>query len=323
MAREQDWRRGRSVAEALIDWRRDPAGVGLMDGLGADVLDELPDEWKFWARPGQIAPLSDWAVWLIVAGRGFGKTRTGGDPLGDGPANRWDEVNGVEVALADPHDWLTSASVDAVLGGANLAMIGGELIAFRNADATGTGKFRLSGLLRGRFGTEFATALHGGGEVFALISPASLIQWSSAQASTGAAVLAKAVGSMEIAANVTAVGATLTGANLQPFAPVRVRVTREQDGTLQIARTRRSRIGFGCTDGSDAPLGEATERYIVTLTSSLGNAQSFAAGAETLAILPAQQAAVAGGLVTGGQISVAQVSAIVGPGPAAILVFQL
>jgi phage terminase large subunit-like protein len=79
MAREQDWRRGRSVAEALIDWRRDPAGVGLMDGLGEDVLDELPDEWKFWARPGQIAPLSDWAVWLIVAGRGFGKTRTGAE----------------------------------------------------------------------------------------------------------------------------------------------------------------------------------------------------------------------------------------------------
>ena len=257
---------------------------------------------------------------------GVARTRavmgTGGDPLGDGPANRWDEVNGIEVALADPHDWLTSASVDAVLGGANLAMIGGELIAFRNADATGTGKFRLSGLLRGRFGTEFATALHGGGEVFVLISPASLIQWSSAQASTGAAVLAKAVGSMEIAANVTAVGATLTGANLRPFAPVRVRVAREQDGTLQIAWTRRSRIGFGWIDGSDAPLGEATERYIVTLTSSLGNAQSFAAGAETLAILPAQQAAVAGGLVTGGQISVAQVSAIVGPGPAAILVFQ-
>ena len=31
-------------------------------------------EWSLWARPKQIAPPGDWRIWLILAGRGFGKT---------------------------------------------------------------------------------------------------------------------------------------------------------------------------------------------------------------------------------------------------------
>lgn len=36
----------------------------------------LAHEWAFWARPAQLAPAGDWTTWLILAGRGFGKTRT-------------------------------------------------------------------------------------------------------------------------------------------------------------------------------------------------------------------------------------------------------
>jgi predicted phage terminase large subunit-like protein len=32
-----------------------------------------------WARPEQLAPPGDWRVWLILAGRGFGKTRAGAE----------------------------------------------------------------------------------------------------------------------------------------------------------------------------------------------------------------------------------------------------
>ena len=35
--------------------------------------------WDFWGRPSQIPPVGDWAIWLILAGRGFGKTRTGSE----------------------------------------------------------------------------------------------------------------------------------------------------------------------------------------------------------------------------------------------------
>lgn len=39
----------------------------------------LDYDWGFWGRPSQFAPPGDWLTWLILAGRGFGKTRTGGE----------------------------------------------------------------------------------------------------------------------------------------------------------------------------------------------------------------------------------------------------
>lgn len=35
--------------------------------------------WPFWARDEQLPPSGDWRVWLICAGRGFGKTRAGAE----------------------------------------------------------------------------------------------------------------------------------------------------------------------------------------------------------------------------------------------------
>ncbi len=35
--------------------------------------------WPLWARETQLAPDGDWAVWLLMAGRGFGKTRCGAE----------------------------------------------------------------------------------------------------------------------------------------------------------------------------------------------------------------------------------------------------
>jgi phage terminase large subunit-like protein len=32
-------------------------------------------DWSVWARPEQLPPDDDWNVWLVLAGRGFGKTR--------------------------------------------------------------------------------------------------------------------------------------------------------------------------------------------------------------------------------------------------------
>ena len=39
----------------------------------------LEYRWSWWARPKQIAPAGEWATWLLLAGRGFGKTRTGAE----------------------------------------------------------------------------------------------------------------------------------------------------------------------------------------------------------------------------------------------------
>ena len=53
------------------------------------VIGELSDhdanailyDWEFWARPAQLAPPGDWVNWLILAGRGFGKTRVGAEQV--------------------------------------------------------------------------------------------------------------------------------------------------------------------------------------------------------------------------------------------------
>jgi len=36
-------------------------------------------DWSKWARADQLAPTGDWRVWLLMAGRGFGKTRAGAE----------------------------------------------------------------------------------------------------------------------------------------------------------------------------------------------------------------------------------------------------
>src|SRR5205823_9503478 len=38
-------------------------------------------EWTFWARPNQSPPNGEWRGWLVLAGRGFGKTRTGAEKI--------------------------------------------------------------------------------------------------------------------------------------------------------------------------------------------------------------------------------------------------
>jgi len=39
----------------------------------------LEHDWSFWGRPEQQEPDGDWSVWLVLAGRGFGKTRLGSE----------------------------------------------------------------------------------------------------------------------------------------------------------------------------------------------------------------------------------------------------
>ena len=46
-----------------------------MSSFTSRLRHELTSGWQVTARPNQLPPLGDWAVWLMLAGRGFGKTR--------------------------------------------------------------------------------------------------------------------------------------------------------------------------------------------------------------------------------------------------------
>ena len=52
----------------------------IVQTLSPTDLDELSYSWRFWARDEQLEPEGDWwTIWLLLAGRGFGKTRTGAE----------------------------------------------------------------------------------------------------------------------------------------------------------------------------------------------------------------------------------------------------
>ena len=49
----------------------------LIEALTPDEWLRLLHDWRYWARPTQLAPAGHWIIWLILSGRGWGKTRTG------------------------------------------------------------------------------------------------------------------------------------------------------------------------------------------------------------------------------------------------------
>lgn len=56
----------------------------MLNSLSNEAKALLRYSWDFWARPNQKAPLKtaaglDWNNWLVLAGRGFGKTRMGSE----------------------------------------------------------------------------------------------------------------------------------------------------------------------------------------------------------------------------------------------------
>lgn len=51
----------------------------LADLLSPQERGEFDYQWSNLARPEQLAPPGDWRVWLVMAGRGFGKTRAGAE----------------------------------------------------------------------------------------------------------------------------------------------------------------------------------------------------------------------------------------------------
>ena len=57
----------------------EPARNDLAEVLSPAEARALLYDWTFWARPTQVPPQGNWRVWLLLAGRGFGKTRTGAE----------------------------------------------------------------------------------------------------------------------------------------------------------------------------------------------------------------------------------------------------
>lgn len=55
--------------------------TALLAELSPEILSALKYHWPMHGRPDQFAPPGDWHIWVALAGRGWGKTRTGAEWL--------------------------------------------------------------------------------------------------------------------------------------------------------------------------------------------------------------------------------------------------
>lgn len=228
--------------------------------------------------------------------------------------NVFDEANRVTVRVS-PGLQLASITADAVLAGGNAALLGNEIVQFRTAELVGANLYRLSGLLRGRRGTEWAMAAHAEGERFALLAGiAGLVRVVSTAADIGAQRSYKAVTAGESLDSASAVDFTDTGVGLKPLAPVLINAGRDAAGNIVITWARRTRVDGEWRDYADAGLGESIERYDVDLYVGGAAVATLSSSVPSVTWPAAAQRAAVGGLVSSLLVRVYQVSSIVGRG---------
>lgn len=182
--------------------------------------------------------------------------------LENGPAELQDVTNIFTVVLLNGE--LESVSKTALLNGANAALVGGEIIQFQSATLVGEKTYVLSGLLRGRLGTEHEMASHSANERFVLLRG----QLKSIAVASQLRGLERHYKAVTIGATLAATQPALfayNGQMLKPYNVVHVRAQREITGDVLVSWTRRDRLNAGWQDGVDMPMSESEERYEIEI----------------------------------------------------------
>jgi hypothetical protein len=236
--------------------------------------------------------------------------------LADADPAVWDETNTVTVDLYGTTNTLESAAEAQVLAGANAAMLGDEVIQYRTATQVGgyTNRWTLSGLLRARRGTDYATSTHVDGERFVLLDGA-------------VTYVANDISDKDIARNYKGVTSgfslddtaptsfTWAAGTSQPLSVVNVTGDRDVSNNLTVTWQRRTRTGAAAWEiGATAPIGEETEAYEVVIWDGASELRVISATSETASYSAAEQ--TADGLTPGDPVTVRvyQISALVGRG---------
>ncbi|GAB4269138.1 MAG: glycoside hydrolase TIM-barrel-like domain-containing protein [Pararhodobacter sp.] len=245
----------------------------------------------------------------------IGLTRT---PLFRAEASRWQRGPGVEVEFA-ASAVLASATLSEVLEGANLAAIGTgagwELFQFTEATLLEPGVWRLSGLLRGQFGTEPLIPDAWAPEAVVVLIDGAVDQVTLPAALRGVARrwrIGPAALPYDDPSYVERTEAFL-GVGLRPYAPAHLRATRFAPGApLDVVWTRRTRLGGDSWEGVEVPLSEEREHYLLRVRYNGSVVREELLDAPAYVYDPGEQAAdgVAGPFT----LEVAQVSATYGAG---------
>lgn len=234
-----------------------------------------------------------------------------------GTSALFDDGASVTVSLVHSDMALANATDAALLAGANIAMLGSELIQYGRADplpphADGRPRYRLSHLLRGRGGTEDRMPGHSLGEAFATLDESLdgalplLPERIGLQAldSTSTISVRRLGTEMPLLVQPDTVGRAR-----MPLSPVHLEMQEEAGGDLMVTWIRRSRTGWDWADGLDAPLDSPSEAYRVTLTPDAGSGKDYDVATPQCVVPSADLAFFRDNAATALTISVRQIGA--------------
>jgi len=297
-----------------------PAALFLMDLPMLRVEDDtLGLYYAFGLRDASSASLyrsPDELAWSIIGigtnGPAFGWAA---NTLGDTPRPwTWDEDNKVQIALS--HGSLDSKTALEVLNWGNAALLGDEIIQWRNATLLAAGYYELSGLLRGRRGTESATGTHKIGERFVVLASEGLYRTPLPSTEICKTSYYKAVvagGNWDDAPDTPY---AFNAGSLRCFSPVRIKGTRNVSGDLTITWVRRPRWYGEWLDNVDVPLFEDSEAYQVDILNGTQVVRTLTAVSPTVDYTAAQQTADFGSVQGSVSVAVYQLHPIAGRGKA-------
>jgi hypothetical protein len=239
------------------------------------------------------------------------------DPLPAGPSGRWDRGNVFRVRLYGGA--MTSLSNARVLGGANAAAVQNpdgdwEILQFANAELVDSGTYRVSRLLRGQAGSEYAIAdVLPAGAPFVLLDT-HLVPLARGLNALDRPILVRLAAAGRNHDDPTAVALTVTpqATALLPLSPVHVKASRESSG-VRISWIRRTRID-GDGWGVEVPLGEDIEAYTLDIFSGGSIVRSIACNASEALYANADELADFGAPRSSLHLRVSQMSATVGAG---------
>jgi hypothetical protein len=191
-----------------------------------------------------------------------------------------DDISSVVIRLINKAQHLLNA--DALMAGTNLAILGDELLQFGRAEQLGDGLYRLSKLLRGRRGTEWAAVSHAAGDRFCMMDAAAM-RTVELPASAVSAMLNATAHGIGDSAPLPVAGRAVTGEALRPPSPCRVSLTRDGPD-VRAEWIRRSHRGWGWIDGVGVPEDSFPEVYRLSLAGPGG--ETIAETATASAIFP-------------------------------------
>ncbi|MDQ2823566.1 MAG: phage tail protein [Pseudomonadota bacterium] len=222
----------------------------------------------------------------------------------------WDMSSSLTINLFSGS--LYSVTDAEILNGANLAVIGKEIIQFANATQNEDGSYTLHKFLRARKGTEWAM-VHGGGETLVLLNSVQRVQLPINL--NGVFRFYKVVGPGQSIDEAKAVQFTNTDVCLMPYSPEDGAGSRDGAHNAAFSWTRRSRIAAAPLANGFLPLGEAFEAYEIDVLGSTGQVvRTLKCTAPTVAYEAALQIADFGGTPGSLSVNVYQMSASIGRG---------